>query len=169
MTIVARGAAGGYTKLLPDEERSLLSKGQFKAMLAVMMGGQTAEELMVGDITTGASNDLQKASEVARRMVTEFGMSEELGPRTFNSGPDMVFLGKELSQKQNYSDAIAEKIDAEIGSLLHRAQQTAKTILQSQSEKLTLIAKRLLLKETIEGPELQELLGGSLEEAPLAT
>ena len=169
VTIVARGAAGGYTMLLPDEDRSLLSKAQFEAMLAVMMGGQTAEELMLGDITTGASNDLQKASEVARKMVTEFGMSGELGPRTFNSGQDMVFLGKELSQRQNYSDAIAEKIDAEIGSLLHNAQQAAKRIIESQCEKLTLIAKSLLVKETIEGPELQALLAGPLDEAPQAT
>ena len=154
VTIVARGAAGGYTKLLPDEDRTLWSKGQFEAMLAVMMGGQTAEEVVKGDITTGASNDLQKASEVARKMVTEYGMSEKLGPRTYNSGQEMVFLGKELSQGHNYSDAIAEKIDGEIGSLLHNAQQTAKRILESQCEKLTLLAKRLLLQETIEGPEL---------------
>ena len=167
VTIVARGAAGGYTRLLPDEDRSLWSKGQFEAMLAVMMGGQTAEEVVLGDITTGASNDLQTANEVARKMVTEYGMSGELGPRTFNSGPDMVLLGKELSQGRNYSDAIAEKIDAEIGSLLHRAQQTAKRIVESQCEKLTLLAKRLLVEETIEGTELQRLLSGSLEEAPL--
>ena len=168
VTIVARGTAGGYTKLLPDEERSLWSKGQFEAMLAVMMGGQTAEAVVLGDITTGGSNDLQKANEIARKMVTEYGMGGELGPRTFNSGQEMVFLGKELSQGNNYSDAIAEKIDAEIGSLLHRAQQTAKRILESQCEKLTLIAKRLLVEETIEGPELQGLLSGSLEEAPQA-
>ena len=133
------------------------------------MGGQSAEEVVLGDITTGASNDLQKANEVARKMVTEYGMSGELGPRTFNSGQEMVFMGKQLSQGHKYSDAIAEKIDAEIGSLLHRAQQTAKRILESQREQLTLLAKRLLVEETIEGPELQGLLSGSLEEAPLAT
>ena len=169
VTIVARGAAGGYTKLLPDEDRSLWSKGQFEAMLAVMMGGQTAEEVVLGDITTGASNDLQKANEVARKMVTEYGMSGELGPRTFNSGQEMVFLGKELSQGHNYSDAVAEKIDAEIEGLLCKAQQAAKGILESQREKLTLLAKRLLVEETLEGPALQGLLSESLEEAPLAT
>ena len=169
VTIVARGAAGGYTKLLPEEDRSLWSKGQFEAMLAVMMGGQVAEEVVLGDITTGASNDLQKANEVARKMVTEYGMSGDLGPRTFNAGPEMVFLGKELSQGRNYSDETAAKIDAEIGSLLHRAQQTAKRILESQCEQLTLLAKRLLVEETIDGPQLQELLAVSLEEAPLAT
>ena len=169
VTIVARGTAGGYTMLLPDEDRSLWSKGQFEAMLAVMMGGQTAEQAVLGDITTGASNDLQRASEVARKMVTEYGMSEGLGPRTFNSGKDMVFLGKELSQGHDYSDAIAEKIDAEIVSLLHHAQQTAKGILESQCEKLTLLAKRLLVEETIEGPKLQELLAEPPKNAPMST
>ena len=134
----------------------------------MMMGGQTAEQAVLGDITTGASNDLQRASEVARKMVTEYGMSEGLGPRTFNSGKDMVFLGKELSQGHDYSDALAEKIDAEIGSLLHRAQQTAKRILESQCEKLTLLAKRLLVEETIEGPELQELLAEPPKNVPLS-
>ena len=166
---MARGAAGGYTRLLPDEDRGLWSKGQFEAMLAVMMGGQTAEEAVFGDITTGASNDLQKASEVAQKMVTQFGMSGGLGPRTFTTGQEMVFLGKELSQGRNYSDAVAEKIDAEIEGILCRAQETAKRILESQCEKLTLLAKKLLMKETIDGPELQELLAGSMEGAPQAT
>ena len=114
VTIVPRGAAGGYTRMLPDEDRSLWSKGQFQALLAVMMGGQTAEEMALGDITTGASNDLQQANGVARKMVTEYGMSGELGPRTFSSGQEMVFLGKELGHGPNYSDAVAEKIDNEI-------------------------------------------------------
>ena len=168
VTIVARGAAGGYTKLLPDEDRVLWSKAQFEAMLAVMMGGQTAEKAVFGDITTGASNDLQKASEVAQKMVTEYGMSGELGPRTFTSGQEVMFLGKDLSQGRNYSDAVAEKIDTEIGSLLHKAQRTAKRILESQCDKLTLLAKRLLVEETLEGPDLQELLAGSQEEISLA-
>ena len=167
VTIVARGAASGYTKLLPDEDRSLWSKGQFEAMLAVMVGGQSAEEVALGDITTGASNDLQKASQIARKMVTEYGMSGELGPRTFSAGPEMVFLGKELSQAPNYSDAMAEKIDAEIEGLLCKAQRAAKTILESQREKLTLLAKRLLAEETIEGPDLQKILSSSPEGQPL--
>ena len=168
VTIVARGAAGGYTRLLPDEDRGLWSKGQFQAMLAVMMGGQTAEELAFGDITTGASNDLQNASGVARKMVTEYGMSDELGPRTFGTGQDLVFLGKELAQGPNYSDAVAERIDAEIEGFLKRAQQTAKKVLEANRAKLTFLANRLLSEETIEGAELRELLAGSPKEAPLA-
>jgi len=168
VTIVPRGAAGGYTRLLPDEDRGLWSKGQFQAMLAVMMGGQTAEELAFGDITTGASNDLQNASGVARKMVTEYGMSEELGPRTFGAGQDLVFLGKELAQGPNYSDAVAERIDAEIEGFLKRAQRTAKKVLEANRAKLTFLANRLLSEETIEGVELRELLAGFPEKAWLA-
>ena len=132
------------------------------------MGGQSAEDLVIGDITTGASDDLQNATRIARKMVTEFGMSGKLGPRTFDTGQDMVFLGKELAQGHNYSDAVVEKIDAEIGDLLHKAQQTAKGILETQRAKLVSLAKRLMVDETVDGPERQELLAGSPEEVPLA-
>jgi cell division protease FtsH len=168
VTIVPRGAAGGYTRLLPEEDRGLWSKGQFEAMLAVMMGGQTAEEIVFGDITTGASNDLQNANGVARRMVTEYGMSETIGPRTFDSGHGTVFLGKELTQGQNYSDAIAEKIDNEIGLLLQKAQRTAKKIIQDNRNRLTNLANRLISDETVEGPDLLNLLKGPSEEASTA-
>ena len=169
VTIVSRGAAGGYTRLLPQEDRGLWTKSQFEAMLAVMMGGQAAEELAFGDITTGASNDLKNASGVARKMVTQYGMSAEVGPRSFDTGQDMVFLGKELTQARDYSDAIAEKIDAEIGSLLRQAQQTAKKALACNKARLTALANKLLSVETIEGQELQKLLSGSTrEEMPLA-
>ncbi len=136
VTIVARGAAGGYTRLLPDEDRGLWSKGQFEATLAVMMGGHAVEEMIYGDVTTGASNDLQNATRIARKMVTEYGMSGELGPRVFDTGQDIVFLGKELAQGRSYSDAVAEKIDAEIGALLKKAKQTAREILESQRSQL---------------------------------
>ena len=165
VTIVARGSAGGYTRLLPEEDRGLWSKSQFEAMLAVMMGGQTAEELAFGDITTGASNDLQNASRIARKMVTEYGMSEGLGPQTFDTGQDMVFLGKELSQGRAHSDSMAEKIDAEIGGLLNVARDTARKALRAQHEKLTLIAQKLLADETIEGWQLKELLGVTAQDA----
>jgi cell division protease FtsH len=168
VTIVPRGVAGGYTRLIPDEDRGLWSKGQFEAMLAVMMGGQAAEELVFGDITTGASNDLQNASGVARKMVTEYGMSEALGPRTFDSGQGMVFLGKELAQGHSYSDAVAEKIDTEISNLLSKAQQTAKKIIQENRAKLTLLAKKLIAEETVEGSELLGILNGTSEDAPVA-
>ena len=173
VTIVSRGMAGGYTRLIPEEDRSLPSKSHFEATLAVMMGGQAAEELTFGDITVGASNDLQNASGLARKMVTEYGMSEKLGLRSFNGGQELVFLGKELAQGHNYSDAVAEKIDAEIGDLLRKAQQTARSVIQAHREKLTRLAKTLLVQETVvqetvEGPELRDLLTGSGESLSLA-
>ena len=168
VTIVSRGSAGGYTRLLPEDDRGLWSKSQFEAMLAVMMGGQAAEELAFGDITTGASNDLQNANGVARKMVTEYGMSGKLGPRTFGNGQNTIFLGKEIGQAPDYSDAVAEKIDAEIGSLLGNAQETAKNILKANRAKLRLIADKLLVHETIEGAELRELLQGAPEEVATA-
>ena len=166
VTIVPRGAAGGYTRLLPEEDRNLWSKGQFEAMLAVMMGGQAAEEIVFGDITTGASNDLQNANGVARRMVTEYGMSAEIGPRTFETGQSMVFMGKEMGTGANYSDAIAEKIDSEIGHLLTKAQQTAKKIIAENRNKLTNLATRLISEETLEGPDLHGILDSPPDDAP---
>ena len=168
VTIVGRGSAGGYTRMLPEEDRNLWSKTQFEAMLAVMMGGQAAEEIVFGDITTGASSDLQTANNVARKMVTEYGMSGELGPRTFGSGQGTVFLGKELGQSPDYSDAVAEKIDTEIGSILKCAQLRAKQVIEANRAKLNLLADKLLVEETIEGAELQQLLGGYAEDVPMA-
>jgi len=169
VTIVAHGSAGGYTRMIPEEDRALWSKGQFEAMLAVMMGGQTAEGIAMGDITTGASNDLQNASSIARKMVTEYGMSEGLGPRTFGAGQDLVFLGKELAQGPNYSDDVAARIDSEIEGFLCKARDIATQVIEANRAKLTLIANRLLSDETLEGPDLQGLLSGtSLEEVPLA-
>ncbi len=166
VTIVARGAAGGYTRLLPEEDRGLWSKRQFEATLAVMMGGKAAEETVFGDTTTGASNDLQSASRIARKMVTEYGMSGALGPRSFETDHDTVFLGKELAHGRGYSDALAEKIDVEIGNILGKAQHMAMSILESNCAKLKRLAKRLLASETIEGAELQGLLAGSDDPQP---
>ena len=168
VTIVPRGRAGGFTQQLPNEDRALWSRGQFEAVLAVLMGGQTAEELVMGDITTGASNDLQNASRLARKMVTEYGMSGGLGPQTFGTGQDILFLGRELGQGHNYSEAMAEKIDAEVGNLLTKAKEKAKSIIEVHRGRLTLLAKKLLTEETLEGQELQELLAGSTEETPVA-
>ncbi len=101
----------------------LWTKTQFEASLAVMMGGQDAEQTTFGDVTTGASSDLENATDLARRMVTEYGMSSELGPQSFNSGQGEVFLGREMARSRRYSDAVAEKIDAEVGKLLSSAQK----------------------------------------------
>ena len=167
VTIVPRGGAGGFTRLLPEEDRTLFTKGQFQAMLAVMMGGHVSEEIVFGEVTNGASNDLQKANGVARKMVTEYGMSPGLGPRTFETGPAMFATGQESDLAYGCSDASAEKIDVEIGDLLHKARETASEVIQSNRAKLSKLAQRLLAEETIEGQELQRLLDGSYEETPL--
>ena len=169
VTIVARGASGGHTRLVSDEDRGLWSKSQLEAMLAVTMGGQAAEELVCEDVTTGASSDLQNATNVARKMVTEYGMSAELGPQTFHRGQGPVFLGKELAQGHNYSEAIAAKIDDEVAKLLHNARETAKSIIRENREALTRLAERLLVEETVHGAELQELLAATTETVPAKT
>ena len=168
VTIVSRGAAGGYTRFLPEEDRGLYSKAQFEAMMAVMMGGKTAEEIVFGEATTGASDDLQRASKVARRMVTEFGMSETLGPRAFDESGTMVFLGKELTQGRNYSDAVAKQIDSEIGKLLNRSKATAMRILTKNRARLDRLAGRLLEVETLDGDQLNMLLQGDEPEPATA-
>ncbi len=167
VTIVARGASGGHTRLLPDEDRSLWSKAQFEAALAVMMGGHAAEEVIFGEVTTGASSDLVNATSVARKMVTEYGMSEELGPRTYEASQGQVFLGKELSQGHNYSDAIAQKIDAEMGALLRKARNTACAIIEKNVSILHRLAEKLAIEETLTGAALKDILnGGSPGTAP---
>ncbi len=167
VTIVPRGGAGGFTRLLPEEDRTLFTKGQFQAMLAVMMGGHVSEEIVFGEVTNGASNDLQKANGVARKMVTEYGMSPGLGPRTFETGPAMFAMGQESDLGYGCSDASAEKIDVEIGNLLHKALETAQEVIESNRAKLSQLAERLLAEETIEGQELQRMLDESCEETPL--
>ena len=168
VTIVPRGTIGGYTRTLPEEDRDLWSKGQFEAMLAMMMGGQSAEELVFGDITTGSSNDLQNASRIARKMVTEYGMSSALGPRSFDTGQDTIFLGKELAQGHDYSDAVAEKIDGEIEGFLLTARAKARGILIEHRERLTLLANKLLAEESVEGAELHRLLDDNPVVEPVA-
>ena len=168
VTIVARGTTGGYTRILSDEERNLWSKGQFEAMLAVMMGGHAAEEVVFGDITTGASDDLEKATDVARKMVTEYGMSTELGPQTFECCQGQVFLGRDLGQGQSYSDAAAEKIDTEVGTFLMRARKRAESVIEDNREKLTRLASLLLAEETIDGKELEAILADTAEKVTAA-
>ncbi|MCH8062963.1 MAG: ATP-dependent zinc metalloprotease FtsH [Chloroflexi bacterium] len=162
VTIVSRGMAGGHTRLLPEEDRNLWTKSQFEAMITVMMGGQAAEEVVFGDVTTGASDDLQNATNVARKMVTEYGMSAELGPQAFESNQGQAFLGRYISRGQNYSDAIAQKIDSEIGKILIVARKKAKETVEANRDRLSRLAERLLIIETLQGPELQDLLVGNL-------
>ena len=164
ISVVARGNMGGYTRFLPEEDRHMWSKAQFKDRLAMAMGGRVAEELIFVDVTTGASNDLEVATNIARQMVTRFGMSEKLGPRTFGKREEMVFLGKEISEQRDYSDRVAEEIDSEVHTLVEEAYALAKQTLTVENNKLHQIAKYLIEHETVEGAALQNLFSS---EAPV--
>jgi cell division protease FtsH len=162
VTIVSRGMALGYTMSLPSEDRYLHSKSEFEDKIAGMLGGHVAEELVFGDTTTGASNDIEKATGLARAMVTQYGMSEKLGPLAFGKKDEMIFLGREISEQRNYSDEVAAKIDAEVRELIDRAYQRARTALTEQREALDKLADLLIEKETIEGDEFEALFAGVL-------
>ena len=150
VTIIPRGMAGGVTWFLPEDDRTLVTQGYLKAQLAIALGGRVAEEIVFGDITTGASSDLQSVTNTARAMVTRYGMSEKLGPVTYGEKEELIFLGRELSDQRNYSDETAEEIDAEVKELISDAYKTAQNILTTYRHKLDEIAKRLLEQETLE-------------------
>ena len=158
ISIVARGMTLGHTRQLPTEDRYMLTHSQFKDMLATLMGGHTAEEIIFNEITTGSQNDLEQATKLARKMVTSFGMSAKLGPRTFGQKEELVFLGREISEQRDYSDKVAEQIDDEVHNIIQQAYQTAKKILTENKPKLIHIAQRLITEETIEGGALEALL-----------
>ena len=158
VSIVARGGMGGYTRFLPEEDRNLFSKAQFKDMLAAALGGRVAEEQIFGEVTTGASNDLESATQIARNMVTRYGMSEKLGPRTFGKREELVFLGREISEQSDYSDSTAQQIDEEVHDLIQEAHDRAEEILQTNKAKLIQLARHLITNETIEGDALLKLL-----------
>jgi cell division protease FtsH len=153
VTIIPRGMAGGVTWFLPEDDRTMVSDDYLKARLAVALGGRVAEEIVFGDITTGASGDLQSVTGTARAMVTQYGMSGKLGPVTYGEKEELVFLGREISEQRNYSDETAEEIDKEIKSLVSEAYKTATDLLTKYRDKLDLIAKLLLEHETLDAQE----------------
>jgi cell division protease FtsH len=157
ISIVSRGAMGGHTTLLPEEDRYLWTKNQFEDMLAVTMGGRVAEELIFDEVTTGASNDLEKATKIALSMVKRYGMSEALGPRTFGKREELVFLGREISEERDYGDRVAEEIDQEVRELTHQAYEQAQKILTERKAKLVQIAEYLIEHESVSGDELARL------------
>ena len=162
ITIIPRGMAGGYTRFLPPERR-MASREQLKAWMRVAMGGRVAEEVTFGDVTSGASDDLRRATGIARKMVTEWGMSESLGCRTFGQRQEMVFLGREISEQRDYGDRIADQIDTEINALVDEAHAEAVDILTVHRSKLVQVARHLLSEETIDGEEILRLFAA---EAP---
>ena len=156
ITIIPRGMALGYTKTLA-EDRYLPSRSQFNDELATLMGGRVAEEIIFNDITTGAQNDIEQATKLARRMVTDFGMSDTLGPRTFGHKEEMVFLGREISEQRDYSEKIAKLIDDEVHRIIQEAYATARKLLTKNRQKLVQIADKLIAEETLEGELLESL------------
>ncbi len=160
LTIVARGIAGGYTSLLPEEDRMLTSRVQAEARLAFSLGGRTAEEIVFGEVTTGATDDLERATELARRMVTQWGMSSKLGPRTFGKKEELVFLGRDISETRNYSEATALLIDQEISNLIAVAHDRARVIIAEHRDKLGEIAERLLEVETLDSEAFHAMFDG---------
>jgi cell division protease FtsH len=158
VSIIARGQAAGYTLKLPTQDKHLRSKTEFTEELAVLLSGYYTEKLVFNDLTTGAANDLEKATDLARRLVMRFGMSEKLGPRTFGETEDLIFLGKEISTEKNYSEKVAQEIDKEVQGFIATAGKTAQKILTEKRVLLDKIASRLIEKETIEKEEFEELL-----------
>jgi len=159
VSIVARGRALGWTLALPIEDRYIVTRSELTDQLAVLMGGRTAEELMFLEPTTGAQNDIEKATEIARAMVTEYGMSDLLGPQQLGQKSGEVFLGRDFGHQANYSDEVAARIDGEIRALIHRGHEEARAILEAHRATLDLLAAALIEKETLDTAELQEILG----------
>src|SRR3989339_44193 len=157
ISIIARGMAAGYTLQMPSEERKMKTKKGFISEIATLLGGYTAEKIKFGEMTTGASNDLSRASELARKLVKEYGMSS-LGPISFGEKEEMIFLGKEISEQRNYSEKVAEKIDKEVDMIIKEAQQQAVAILSKRKALLEKVAKRLVEKEIIEREEFEKLI-----------
>ncbi len=150
VTVISRGMALGYTMALPTEDRYLQSKTEFEDKIAGLLGGNVAERLVFGDTTTGASNDIEKATDLARRMVTEFGMSDRLGPLAFGKRDEMVFLGRDIGEQRNYSDNVAMIIDEEVRAIIDRAYDRATEVLTAHRDRLDRLAEKLIAEETVD-------------------
>ena len=158
ISIISRGQAAGYTLKLPIEDKHLHSRSEFIDELAVLLGGHVAEKIVFNELTTGASNDLERATELSHKLVTKYGMSEKLGPRTFGGREEMIFLGREMATTKDYSEETPAKIDKEVFTFINTAFQTAKKILTKKRKKLDQIANVLIEKETIERKEFELLM-----------
>lgn len=157
VSIVSRGMALGFTMHLPEDDRYLERRSKFMDDLSALLGGRAAEEIVFKDITTGASNDLERATDIARAMVTRYGMSEKLGPRTFGSREELVFLGREISEQRNYSEEVAQLIDAEVKTIITQAYDRAKDILTRYRTKLDELSDRLIKVETVDAAEFEAM------------
>ena len=157
ISIISRGMAAGYTIALPEDDRTLMSKNKLTAEMIGMLGGRASEELIFNDITSGASNDIENVTKLARKMVTRLGMSTELGPMVYGQKEELVFLGREISEQRDYSEAVAEKIDSEVQKLVNAAYVQAKKILTKYRSKLDAVANKLLEVETLSREEFEKM------------
>jgi cell division protease FtsH len=157
VSIIARGMAEGYTLSLPEDDRRLMPRKKLLTEMIGLLGGRSAEEIVFDDITTGASNDLERVTRIARTMVTRWGMSEALGPMVYGQKEELIFLGREISEQRDYSEAVAEEIDEEVRRLVAEAHKQARDILVKYREKLDAIANRLLEVETVTRDEFEAI------------
>jgi cell division protease FtsH len=162
VSIIPRGRSLGVTQFLPVDDRHIYSKQWCENTLVALLGGRAAEEVALGEFTTGAGNDLERATELARRMVSNWGMSEKLGPVTFGKKEELVFLGKELSQQANYSEETAKLIDSETRRIVESAYEKSIELIRNNEEHLHRLAEALLERESLEGEEIDRIIEGKL-------
>ena len=163
VSIIPRGMAGGYTMSLPEQDKSFVSKKEMEENIVTLLGGRVAEQLVLEDISTGASNDLERATSTARSMVTRYGFSEKLGPVVYGNDQNEVFLGRDLGSSKDYSDRVAGEIDDEVRSIIEKAYQQATAILNSHMDQLHLLAKYLIIHEKIERDDFETLMQGKMD------
>jgi len=166
ISIIQRGRAGGYTLSLPSEDRNYISKQHMLDELVTLLGGRTAEKIVLGDISTGASNDIMRSTKIARDMVMKYGMSDVLGPMTFGSDNDEVFLGRSYSQNRDYSEQVASEIDQEVRRIIDEAYKRCEAMLTEHREQLDRVAEALIEKEKLSGEEFEAIFAGKAEDTP---
>jgi cell division protease FtsH len=160
VSIIARGRAGGYTLKVPIEDKHMHTKAEYIEEIATLLGGYLTEKAVFGEVTTGATSDLRRATQIARRLITDFGMSDKLGPRTFGEKEEMIFLGREIHEQRDYSEKVAEQIDEEINDFISQAKGMAEKIIQDKKAELEKVVKVLLQKETLEKEEFEKIIKG---------
>lgn len=163
ISIIPRGMAGGYTMSLPDHDVSFVSKSEMQENIVTLLGGRVAEKLMLDDISTGASNDIERATNVAKSMVKRYGFSDNLGPIVYGHDSNEVFLGRDFSSEKDYSESVAAEIDVEIRNIIESSYESARTILSQNKDKLTLVAQYLLKHEKVDGADFEKLMKGELD------
>ena len=166
MTIIPRGRALGVTMQLPQEDRYSMDKEHILQNISVLFGGRIAEEIFMNQMTTGASNDFQRATEMARRMVTEWGMTNELGPMVYSDNEGEVFLGRSVTNQKNVSEATMQKVDSEIRKIIDEQYKIARNLIEDNKEKMEAMAKALLEYETIDSDQIDDIMNGKKPRPP---